>query len=476
MRSSIAIKEIPKEAYIYSSYNGFLYEISLIKDVESPTRPGVILPKGKSYIGAHGSDNPNKNCNVDDGYLESCRDEEFRLLICGTEPVFKLRVWYLVKNWNEAKNEEHRVLKEFGENGEGAAKSEMSWNQHNGFPTHRLIDRKACKAMVDEIIKRENCKWGVNYVSPSKYKGKTLERIQVRKKDDAAHKKDIKHRINDNNGVVKLNENPDIDPCVIFEKRADDGRNTLVDGNMTSGAIKQKDCMAQEIPEICVPLKDHEHLTNSEVRHIALSLNRRGKKIKKPTDVEDAIKFLLGITNEGEDEITEFDYDKYDTKFNREMIKEDYDLNSDQVNKTMDGVKDALFDEEQRKLNMLLPDYTHEEKQARVDELKVTFPEEIIFYASTKNLDKMRAMILAHIDKDMEEAAAAIPEREPYKKVRLVANYSQSKSSRDFWIRKDTGAKAILQRQWDNLDSAYELAFEEIALAVKDNKKDLTEE
>jgi hypothetical protein len=58
----------------------------------------------------------------------------------------------------------------------------------------------------------------------------------------------------------------------------------------------------------------------------------------------------------------------------------------------------------------------------------------------------------------------------------LVANYSQSKSSRDFWIRKDTGAKAILQRQWDNLNSAYELAFEEIALAVKDNKKDLTEE
>ena len=470
MRSSIAIKEIPKEAYIYSSYNGLLYEISLIKDVPSPTKPGVICPKGKSYIGAHGSDNPNKNCNVDDGYLESCRDEEFRLLICGTEPVFKLRVWYLVKNWSEAKNEEHRVLKEFGENGEGAAKSEMSWNQHNGFPTHRLIDRKACKAMVDEIIKRENCKWGVNYVSPSKYRGKTLERIQVRKKDDVSHKKDIKHRINDNNGVVKLNENPDIDPCVIFEKRADDGRDTLIDGNMTSGAICQKDCKAQEVPEICVPLEDHEHLTNSEVRHISNTLNRKGKKVKKSVDVETATKFLLDITNDGEDEITEFDYDKYDTKFNRTMIREDYDLNSDQVNSAMDGVKDELFSEEQKKLNMLLPDYTDEEKQARVDELKKVFSDEIIFYASAKNLDKMRSMILNKIDKDIEEAEASIPKRKPYKKVRLVAHYAQSKSTRDYWIKKSTGGKAILKRQWDNLNSEYELDFEEIALAVKDTK------
>ena len=81
--SSIAIKEIPEEAYNYSSYNGFCYEYSLIKDVESPTRPEVILPKGKMYTGAHGSDDLDKNCNVDDGYSESCKDKDFRLLFCG---------------------------------------------------------------------------------------------------------------------------------------------------------------------------------------------------------------------------------------------------------------------------------------------------------------------------------------------------------------------------------------------------------
>ena len=33
---SIAERDIPKEAYNYDSYNGFLYEFSLIKSVKSP--------------------------------------------------------------------------------------------------------------------------------------------------------------------------------------------------------------------------------------------------------------------------------------------------------------------------------------------------------------------------------------------------------------------------------------------------------
>ena len=40
------------------------------------------------------------------------------------------------------------MLKEY-DNGLGAAKSDMSWNKNNEFPTHRQINRKACKTMVD---------------------------------------------------------------------------------------------------------------------------------------------------------------------------------------------------------------------------------------------------------------------------------------------------------------------------------------
>ena len=79
-KTSIAEEIIPEEAYDFSSYNGFCYKFSLTKDVESPTTPGKILPKGKWYLGAHGSDDPKKDCNILDGYAESCENEDFRLL------------------------------------------------------------------------------------------------------------------------------------------------------------------------------------------------------------------------------------------------------------------------------------------------------------------------------------------------------------------------------------------------------------
>ena len=94
--SSVLKKIIPKEAYDYSSYNGFLYIYTLIKDVISPTNPKVTLKKGMWYLGAHGSDKPYIDCNVDDGYAESCKNEDFRLLYCGTEPVFELEIFSII--------------------------------------------------------------------------------------------------------------------------------------------------------------------------------------------------------------------------------------------------------------------------------------------------------------------------------------------------------------------------------------------
>ena len=88
---------------------------------------------------------------------------------------------------------------------------------------------------------------------------------------------------------------------------------------------------------------------------------------------------------------------EYDTKYNRTMIKEDYDLSSSQVNDVMKGVKDSIFEAEQRKINMVLPDYTDQDKQDFVDELKKVFPDEIIFYCAVSIADKIHYKILENI-------------------------------------------------------------------------------
>jgi hypothetical protein len=152
------------------------------------------------------------------------------------------------------------------------------------------------------------------------------------------------------------------------------------------------------------------------------------------------------------------------------MIKGDYDLSSDQTNRVMKGVKDELFAAEQASINMVLPAYSDEEKQEFVDKLKNTFPNEIIFYFAAAMADKIPMKMMENALKDVEEAKASIPEREPFKKIRLVTHYSQSKSVRDEWIKEDTGEWAIIKKRWDNMNGDYIIAYEEMPLTVKDTK------
>ena len=450
---SIAEREIPKEAYKYDSYNGFLYEFSLIKSVKSPIT-GKMLPEGKYYLGGHGSNDPNKDITVDDGYWQSCKDPEFKLLFSGSEPIFKHKVWGLAPDWDNIKDEENMLLEE-----RNATASEMSWNGNNGFPVHARINRKACKKMADEINKRHDCKWPVRYEDPAEHSDDKISSLQVRAADDITHKDEIKQLINDAGGVVDLDKNPDIDPVVIFEERDPNGKALRVDGNMTTGAIRMKDCLAPHIPTIRIPLKDHKHLSDDEVRHTALILNRRGSKIKKPTVVEDAIKFILGISDNGNK--------KYNTPFNRKMIKEDYDLSSKQLTRVMDRVKYYIYEEEQAIKNSVLIDYDDAQKGEKVRELEEKYPNTIIFYVSAKVGMKIPAMILKYINDDVNQAK--LDDREPYTKIILAVHFAKSKSARDYW-RQVGGEWDNLSKRWKLLDTKYELDYKEFALTQDDTK------
>jgi len=465
--SSIEIETIPEEAYDFSSYNGLCYEFILIKEVESPTRPGEMLPKGKWYLGAHGSDDPNKNCNILDGYAESCQNEDFRLLYSGTEPVFHKRVFYLCKNWSEAKKEESRLLLERSEdiiNG----KSFNSPKTLNLIDKNEHLDRAPCKVLIDEVLKRENNQWGINYQPKKKYTKSNYEFLQVKEKPSLAQKTEVKKHINEAKGVVKLEKNPNIEPVLVFEKRGTNDKNQLCDlvvnGNVTAGAISYRDCKAQEVPEIRIPYEENKHLNETQYRYIALTLNKaNSKKITQSTGVEDATKYV-------HDHISKGGSYSYDTKQNRRWIREDWDLRYDQVNDVMQNVADQLFKQEQKSLNRSMPDYTKDDENTRCDELRVVYKNHVIFSASAQMTDKLPMRILTAFDKEVEECKAAIPKREPRTKFKIVLNWGQSKTFRDNWVKEPDGGWIKFKKIWKQSGSFIEIEWEEMELSVDDKK------
>ena len=436
----------------YSSYKAFIYRYTLIKDTPSPTNPKKILKKGTWYYGSHLGD-------IDDPYWESCENEDFRILFASPEEFFDLEIIALYEKYSVAKMEEDMHLRENAKE----VMSDMSFNGHTGFMKKDMfIDRDKVKKFVNEINKRTESKWPITYEDKKDHKGDKVRSLQVRDKDDKKHQSDIKDLINDANGVVDLDKNPNIDPVVICQDRQledwDDTDDTRIDGNMTTGAITNRGCKATHVPVMRIPVEDHSHLNENELRHASYMLNRSGKKKRKNTDVDDATKFIF-------DRISQMGKYEHDTKPNRDMIEHDYDLSRQQVKKVMSNVTDRIYEHKQSQQNMVYIDYTDAEKEAYVSELKELHEDTIIFFASALMADKIPARLLTEIQKDVEQSKC--DDREPYKKIIIAVHFSQSKTARDDWR---INLWPSLAKQWENLNSDYSLDYEEFDLTRSDTK------
>ena len=464
--SSIIEKIIPQEAYNYQSYNGFLYLFTLIKDIQSPTKLFVILKKGKWYLGAHGSDDPKKNCNIDDGYWESCRNEDFRLLFCGTEPVFKLEIFYLCKNWTIAHKEENRMLLEKKEeiiNG-------ISFNSPkslNFINENELdFDINPCNEMIAEVKKRTENKWGITYQPKNKVTRKKYEFVQVKTESDSEKIKEIRDHINDAQGKVKLDENSDINPNLVFEGRGKDGRDLVVNGNVTTAALRPKDCKAQEVPEIRVPYEDNKHIDEVQYRFIALCLNAPEKKVRTVTKVDHGVKFVY-------DQISKGGKNKdFDTPHFGEVIRKYWNFSKKQARTVMDKVHDKIHQEEQEKINQFFPDYTSEQCDKRCEELQKTYPNHIIFHASVGMTDKLPKRIMSEVYK--EKIKAKEEDRKQRTKVMIVMNWKKSITAKEWWESSENGGWIIFKKEWDSLNSDIEIYYDEMEIS-RDDKEGATD-
>ena len=133
----------------------------------------------------------------------------------------------------------------------------------------------------------------------------------------------------------------------------------------------------------------------------------------------------------------------------------------------MDGVKDWIYEEEQRKINQVYKDYTTEEKNDFVIKLKKDHKNTIIGWISAGMSDKIPAKILDMVADDIEQAK--LDDRDPFKKIILAVHFSKSKALRDEWRKKD-GIWDSLSTKFANLNSSYQLDYEEFPLTVSDTK------
>ena len=114
---------------------------------------------------------------------------------------------------------------------------------------------------------------------------------QVRIAEEPAHKVEIQQRIEDAGGNTD-----ECSPIVIYEGR--NGKDVVGDGNHTLNAAKDaKHCSVVSV--IRVPFEVHSKYTNQELHGVSNLLNKKPEIIKKPVDIDDAVKYIVGVSSQG---------------------------------------------------------------------------------------------------------------------------------------------------------------------------------
>ena len=226
------------------------------KEYESFVYRFTNLDDDKKYVGYHKG-------FVGDGYWNSSTCNEFEKVY--TDSSSRLR--YEILNYGtdkEMRQAEYRILSSVD-----ARNNDEYYNKSNGFPVYPEIDREKCKALVARI---ESGEFNVGKELLDTLR-KIFEKgniVQVRYEHDDEHQRDIRDKINDENGNTD-----DCNPILLYEERASDGTELGGDGNHTFwGADASR---AIDVPVARVPYEVHKEFSDIELETVGHLLNRRPK-------------------------------------------------------------------------------------------------------------------------------------------------------------------------------------------------------
>jgi hypothetical protein len=243
-----------------SIYEGYLYRFTNLDD-------------NKVYVGVHKG-------YVGDGYWHSSTDTEFNKIFSDSSSNLKFEILEY-GSYDEMTVSERKILKD-----NDAKNNPMFINKSNGSAKFTQPDVDMMKELADMILSRKFpiTKESVDDVYE-------IPRLQVRFAEDPAHKVEIQQRIEDAGGNTD-----ECSPIVIYEGR--NGKDVVGDGNHTLNAAKDaKHCSVVSV--IRVPFEVHSKYTNQELHGVSNLLNKKPEIIKKPVDIDDAVKYIVGVSSQG---------------------------------------------------------------------------------------------------------------------------------------------------------------------------------
>jgi len=232
------------------------------------------IPTSRVYVGVHMG-------FVGDGYWNSATDTELNKLIANKNSQIRYEVLEY-GSYEDMTVLENKILSK-----DDAKNNPKYFNKSNGAPKYFSPDVEAMKELADKIKRKEfPCK--KEQISTIY----TLPKLQVRFEEDTSHRRDIKERIEDAGGSSDA-----CNPIVIYERRQN-GVDIIGDGNHTlGGAYDAKRCT--DVPVIRIPFEIHKKFSNQELIGVSNLMNAVEPVVKKPMNIDDAIKYVVGSHNAG---------------------------------------------------------------------------------------------------------------------------------------------------------------------------------
>jgi hypothetical protein len=268
-------------------------------------------------------------------YWHSSQNEEFKGLFANPKSKFRYKIVASgTKKAMYAKEKAYLTKND-------ATKSDKYWNGNNGITSETEVDYDLVNTIIQNI---KDKKYPIVVKTKKDVKGTIFK--QVRGVEFVTGQVTmIKEQINSSAGSTE-----DCDPLIYlgdyFHKDNDCG----IGGNHThKGFIKSN---GVQIDTQIIPKEDWSRLCESGIQALGIGLNPRDKIETTPTKIEDAVKYCLGLHDDGKDWWT------IDT---RKFLKSSINFKSTQLKTIKSKVEDEIKKTDRKSINgMVFREYSED--------------------------------------------------------------------------------------------------------------------